>query len=572
MKDFNELNLCAPLLEALSAEGYVTPTPIQAQAIPHLLEGKDLLGIAQTGTGKTAAFALPILHRLAENRRQAAPKTCRALILSPTRELAGQIAQSFRAYGRNLRLTSTVVYGGVGMVPQIRGLARGVDILIATPGRLMDHMRQGTVRLEAVECFVLDEADRMLDMGFINDVRRMVRVLPKVRQNLFFSATMPREIAGLAAELLTDPVRVAVTPEASTVERVVQHVIFVDTPKKRSALTQVLADPAITRAMVFTRTKRGADRVTRHLQDGHIEAVAIHGDKSQGQRERALSDFRAGKARVLVATDIAARGIDVDGVSHVINYELPNVPESYVHRIGRTARAGAEGVAISLCDREERAYLRDIEKTIRQRIPIMDGGAEIAASAEVIHSPASTEREERRGRDHRRDGGHRHHGGGGRGSNGQGRDKPRHSGHGGHDGGREQRHGHNAAAETRQPTPAAGPEEGRRPHAHGQAHSKGPRTEHGEGRNQRHGQGAGEGRNRPHGHGPEGGKPGKNGGKPRHFKPKNRPPTGTEMQVSSPQDRERGDDLSKVVFLQPRSPENQGFPGGYRRRRAAGNR
>ncbi|MHB1217584.1 MAG: DEAD/DEAH box helicase [Alphaproteobacteria bacterium] len=569
MKDFNELRLCAPLLEALSAEGYVTPTPIQAQAIPHLLEGKDLLGIAQTGTGKTAAFALPILQRLADNRRQAAPKTCRVLILSPTRELAGQIAQSFRTYGRNLRLTSTVVFGGVGMVPQIKGLARGVDILVATPGRLMDHMRQGTVRLDAVECFVLDEADRMLDMGFINDVRRMVRVLPKVRQNLFFSATMPREIAGLAAELLTDPVRVAVTPEASTVERVVQHVIFVDAPKKRSALTQVLADPAITRAMVFTRTKRGADRVTRHLQDAHIEAAAIHGDKSQGQRERALSDFRAGKARVLVATDIAARGIDVDGVSHVINYELPNVPESYVHRIGRTARAGAEGVAISLCDREERAYLRDIEKTIRQRIPIMDGGAEIAASAEVIHSPASTEREERRGRDHRRDGGHRHHGGGGRGYNGQGRNKPR---HGGHEGGHEHRHGQHAAAETRQPASAAGPEEGRRPHVHGQGHPKGPRSEHGEGRNHRHGQGTGEGRGRPHGHGPDGGKPGKNGGKSRHFGPKNRPSHRNENGVSSSSDRERGDDLSKVVFLQPRRPETQGFPGGYRRRRAAGDR
>ncbi|MGE0271879.1 MAG: DEAD/DEAH box helicase, partial [Alphaproteobacteria bacterium] len=549
MKDFNELRLCAPILEALSAEGYVTPTPIQAQAIPHLLEGKDLLGIAQTGTGKTAAFALPILHRLAENRRQAAPKTCRALVLSPTRELAGQIAQSFRTYGRNLRLTSTVVFGGVGMVPQIKGLARGVDILIATPGRLMDHMRQGTVRLDAVECFVLDEADRMLDMGFINDVRRLVRVLPKVRQNLFFSATMPKEIAGLASELLTDPVRVSVTPAASTVERVAQHVIFVDAPKKRSALTQVLADPAITRAMVFTRTKRGADRVTRHLQDGHIEAAAIHGDKSQGQRERALADFRNGKARVLVATDIAARGIDVDGVSHVINYELPNMPESYVHRIGRTARAGAEGVAISLCDREEREYLRDIERTIRQRIPIMAGGPEIAASAENTPTPVVPEREEG-GRHHRgRSNGHRHagrhHGGHGR-HNGH-RHEQRHG-----DEGERRHHGHEAGGEARQPRPER-QEQGHRPHGHGHGHghphSTGPRGHHGEGGKHRHGQGAGEGRGRPHGHGPDGGKPGKNGGNPRHFKPKNRPSHRNGNEVSSPQDRERGDDLSKVVFL-----------------------
>lgn len=493
LKDFNELRLCAPILEALKAEGYATPTPIQAQAIPHLLDGKDLLGIAQTGTGKTAAFALPILQRLAENRRAPAPKTCRALILSPTRELAGQIAQSFRTYGRNLRLTSTTVFGGVGMVPQIRGLARGVDILIATPGRLMDHMRQNTVRLDAVECFVLDEADRMLDMGFIHDVRRLVRTLPAARQNLFFSATMPKEIAGLAAELLKEPVRVAVTPVASTVDRVAQHVIFVDAQKKRGTLTQVLADPAITRAMVFTRTKRGADRVTRHLQDGRIEAVAIHGDKSQGQRERALADFRAGKARILVATDIAARGIDVDGVSHVINFELPNIPESYVHRIGRTARAGAAGTAISLCDREERAYLRDIERTIRQRIPVMGGGAEMAASAEVAEAPNVRE-----------EGGHR------------------------------------------------------RPRPNGKNH-----------RHRRQGEGH---RHGPNGHNHQSHRNGKNGGKPRHFKPKNRHPHDSQNGVSSPQARESGDDLSKVVFLQPRQPQNQGFPGGYRRRRAAGGR
>ena len=368
---FASLGLSAPLLDALRAEAYTTPTPIQSQAIPHVLAGKDLLGIAQTGTGKTAAFALPLLHRLAGAPKKVLPRNARVLVLSPTRELASQIEASFRTYGKNLRVSSTVVFGGVGFSPQAKALARGVDVLVATPGRLIDHMGQGTVRFDSLEVLVLDEADRMLDMGFIRDIRRIVKAVPRARQNLFFSATMPGEIAELAAEMLRDPIRVAVTPAAKTVDRIRQEVIFVDAAAKRALLVKTLADPAVSRALVFTRTKRGADRVARYLADAGIAADAIHGNKSQGQRERALAAFKAGQARVLVATDIAARGIDVDGITHVVNYELPNIPESYVHRIGRTARAGAEGVAIAYCDSEERAYLRDIEATIKMRIPVV---------------------------------------------------------------------------------------------------------------------------------------------------------------------------------------------------------
>jgi len=358
-------------LSALQAEGYSSPTPIQAGAIPSVLSGRDLLGIAQTGTGKTAAFALPILERLAAGKRPHVMKgRARALILSPTRELASQIAESFRVYGKNMRLSVAVIFGGVPMGSQRRALAPGVDILVATPGRLIDHLEQGFVSLDAVDILVLDEADRMLDMGFIAPIRRLIRAMAgRPRQNLFFSATMPRDIAVLASELLNDPFKVEVTPAATTVERITQRVIHIDETEKRHALTRLVQTEAKGLTLVFTRTKHRADRVVRHLEESGIYSAALHGNKSQSQRERALDGFRRGAIRVLVATDIAARGIDVDGITHVINYDLPNVAESYVHRIGRTARAGNDGAAISFCAREERPYLRDIEKVTRQTIP-----------------------------------------------------------------------------------------------------------------------------------------------------------------------------------------------------------
>lgn len=369
---FSDLGLAAPIVRALQSEGYETPTPIQAKAIPVALAGRDVLGIAQTGTGKTAAFALPIIHRLAADRRPAPGKGCRVLVLSPTRELATQIADSFRTYGRHLGLVVTVVFGGVGHGPQTKALARGVDVLVATPGRLIDHLGEGNVTLARTEVLVLDEADRMLDLGFLPPIRRIVSRLPAQRQNLFFSATMPAEIGRLADELLRDPARIAVTPVASTVDSVSQRVIHVESHDKRSLLVELLGDPRVSRALVFTRTKRGADRVARHLETAGIRVAAIHGNKSQSQREQALAAFRASRIRALVATDIAARGIDIDRVTHVVNYELPDVPEAYVHRIGRTARAGAAGVAISLCAAEEREQLRDIERLTRQSIPAED--------------------------------------------------------------------------------------------------------------------------------------------------------------------------------------------------------
>ncbi len=372
MSQFSDLGLAAPILQALATENYVTPTPIQSQAIPHVMQGKDLLGIAQTGTGKTAAFALPILHRLAAERLRPERNTCRALVLSPTRELASQIAESFNTYGRHLGFSIATVFGGVSIRPQIDRLMRGVDIIVATPGRLIDHLDQRTIRLDKVEIFVLDEADQMLDMGFIQALRRIVPLLPKARQSLFFSATMPKEIGALAGDLLRDPVKVSVAPVATTAERVDQRVIFIETARKRVILADLVRSEAMERALVFTRTKHGADKVVRHLGEDGISALAIHGNKSQAQRERALAAFKAGQTKILVATDIAARGIDVDAVSHVVNYDLPNIPESYVHRIGRTARAGAAGQAISLCDGEERAYLRSIEKLTRQTIPAED--------------------------------------------------------------------------------------------------------------------------------------------------------------------------------------------------------
>ncbi len=368
---FQDLNLIDPLLRAVRAEGYDEPTPIQAQAIPPVLAGRDLIGCAQTGTGKTAAFALPILQRLVAANQSRKGGVIRVLVLSPTRELASQIGDSFAAYGRHTELKHIVIFGGVGQQPQVDKLRRGPDILVATPGRLLDLMGQGIIRLDTVEVFVLDEADRMLDMGFIHDVRRIIKVLPTKRQTLLFSATMPEAIQDLASNILINPLRVEVTPQATTVDTVDQSVFFVNKKDKRALLEHILADRAIRRALVFTRTKHGANKLVEQLDHANIQAEAIHGNKSQTARERALANFKAGKTRVLVATDIAARGIDVDDVTHVINFDLPNEPESYVHRIGRTARAGASGTAYSFCDAEERAYLRDIEKLIRLRVPVV---------------------------------------------------------------------------------------------------------------------------------------------------------------------------------------------------------
>jgi ATP-dependent RNA helicase RhlE len=367
---FEELKLIDPLLRAVHEEGYVEPSPIQQQAIPHVLEGRDLLGCAQTGTGKTAAFALPILQRLSQ-----LPKTThrsrliRALILAPTRELATQIGESFETYGKYTGLRQVTIFGGVGQNPQIEKLRASTDILVATPGRLLDLMGQGFVKLEHLQVFVLDEADHMLDMGFIHDVRRIIKAIPTRRQTLLFSATMPESIMQLAESVLTDPVKVTVTPVASTVETIRQSIYFVEKGEKPQLLQYLLRDQAITRVLVFTRTKHGANKVVSGLDRVGIHAEAIHGNKSQSARERALANFKTGETRVLVATDIAARGIDVDNVSHVINFDLPNEPETYVHRIGRTGRAGAGGSAMSFCDTEEREYLKDIERLIKLHIP-----------------------------------------------------------------------------------------------------------------------------------------------------------------------------------------------------------
>ncbi len=373
MTSFNDFGLAEPILRAIAEEKYETPTPIQAQTVPLALSGRDVIGIAQTGTGKTASFALPILHHLTNNRRRPERKACRVLVLSPTRELSGQIADSFRTYGRHIRpLDVALAIGGVPINRQIRGVARGVEVLVATPGRLLDLVNSRALSLNQIEVLVLDEADRMLDMGFIHDIRKIVAMVPKERQTLFFSATMPQEITKLASQMLRNPAKVSVTPQATTAERIAQRVILTEKASKTALLAEVLKSEPIDRVLVFTRTKHGADKVVRQLAKAGHKAEAIHGNKSQSQRERVLAAFRDGSLRTLIATDIAARGIDVDGVSHVINYDLPNIPESYVHRIGRTARAGADGVAISFCDHEERAYLRDIERLIRMAIPATD--------------------------------------------------------------------------------------------------------------------------------------------------------------------------------------------------------
>jgi ATP-dependent RNA helicase RhlE len=369
--DFAALGLSEPILRALAARNYTTPTPIQARTIPHLLQGRDLLGIAQTGTGKTAAFALPMLQLLTKSNLRPRPRMPRSLVLAPTRELATQIADSFEAYGKHLHQRVAIVFGGVGQSPQVQALQRGVDVLVATPGRLLDLMQQRHCELGDLEILVLDEADRMLDMGFLPDVRRILQRIPPQRHSLLFSATMPADITQLANSLLRDPLRVEVTPPAATADRIEQSVHFVKRDKKRDLLVELLSDPQFVRTLVFTRTKHGADRVAKSLSKAGIEAHAIHGNKSQGARERALDGFRDGSAPVLVATDIAARGIDVPEITHVVNFDLPNVPESYVHRIGRTARAGRDGIAISFCDETEQEYLRDIEKLIRKRIPVV---------------------------------------------------------------------------------------------------------------------------------------------------------------------------------------------------------
>jgi ATP-dependent RNA helicase RhlE len=369
---FADLALTAPLMQAVKESGYERPTPIQARAIPHLLQGRDLLGLAQTGTGKTAAFVLPMLQRLMETKKRAQPKSMRALILTPTRELAVQILESLKTYGRHLPLRATQIFGGVGQNPQVDAMRRGQDVVVATPGRLIDLIQQGHVKLDSVEIFVLDEADRMLDMGFIRDIRRITPLLPKQRQTLLFSATMPNDVADLAKGLLRDPIRVEVVPQSTTAERIDQKVYFVARGHKRALLAQLLGAPDMSRAIVFTRTKHGANRLAEQLEKDGFGTAAIHGNKSQGARQQALNNFKSGKIKVLVATDIAARGIDVDGISHVVNYELPMEPEAYVHRIGRTARAGATGVAFSFCDHEERGLLRDIERITRMKVPVVE--------------------------------------------------------------------------------------------------------------------------------------------------------------------------------------------------------
>lgn len=399
-QQFSELGLAETLQRALIERNHKTPTPIQARAIPEVLAGRDVLAIAQTGTGKTAAFALPILHRLAGTKKGGRGRTPRALVLAPTRELAIQIAGEFRAYGAHLRLRLAVIYGGVGQGPQVDALTRGTDVLVATPGRLLDLMGQRRVNLSRVEHLVLDEADRMLDMGFVPDVRRILAALPTVRQSLMFSATMPPEVARLTSDFLRDPVRVGVTPQATPIERIQQSVFHVPTAGKRRLLTEILDDPALSRVLVFARTKHGADRLATQLEQSGVDAEAIHGNKSQGGRQRALERFRRGEARVLVATDIAARGIDVDDISHVINYELPDTPESYVHRIGRTARAGADGIAYSFCDAGERNSLGQIESLIRQQLTVV-GDAPVPAprpARRYGHGRSSGPRQRRLGR------------------------------------------------------------------------------------------------------------------------------------------------------------------------------
>jgi ATP-dependent RNA helicase RhlE len=397
MTSFASFGLSAPIMKALTAKGYDAPTPIQLQAIPPVLDGQDLCGIAQTGTGKTAAFALPSLDYLARNAGMVPKRSARILVLSPTRELAAQIAQSYRDYGRFMNLSVAAVFGGVPINKQIRDLVHGVDVVVATPGRLLDLIDQRAFHLKGVEVFVLDEADQMMDLGFIHPLRRINELLPVARQTLFFSATMPKAIAELSRAFLNQPVQVSVAPAATTAERVEQVVTFVEQKEKAALLALALKSQPIDRALVFTRTKHGADRVVRQLAACGIGAAAIHGNKSQAQRTQALQAFREGRVRILIATDIAARGIDVSGVSHVFNYELPNVAEQYVHRIGRTARAGAEGLAISFCAPDEKSYLRDIERLTRIKLEVVPLPENFVAQVRAMPKPAAEPAREERG-------------------------------------------------------------------------------------------------------------------------------------------------------------------------------
>ncbi|MBL7718754.1 MAG: DEAD/DEAH box helicase [Flavipsychrobacter sp.] len=382
---FKDLNLVAPILDAITAEGYTSPTPIQKEAIPIALAGKDLLGCAQTGTGKTASFALPVLQNLSKlPEERGHHKTIKALVLTPTRELAIQIGESFAAYGKNLKLKHAVIFGGVPQGAQVQALKNGIDILVATPGRLLDLIGQHFVHLNNLQIFVLDEADRMLDMGFIHDVKKVIARLPLKKQTLFFSATMPPEIQKLANTILVNPEKVEVTPVSSTVEKIAQSLYFVDKKDKKKLLVYLLKDKSVRSALVFTRTKHGADKVVKDLFKEGIKAEAIHGNKSQSARQRALNNFKSGETPVLIATDIAARGIDVEAISHVFNFELPDVPETYVHRIGRTARAGASGIAISFCDAEERSELKDIQKLIGLQIPVVESHPFISADSGLV--------------------------------------------------------------------------------------------------------------------------------------------------------------------------------------------
>jgi ATP-dependent RNA helicase RhlE len=399
--DFASLNLCQPLLDALDEIGYVTPTPIQAQAIPDLIEGRDMLGCAQTGTGKTAAFALPILNAMTENPR-AAPRRIRALMLCPTRELASQIHDNIEQYARHLDIRSMVMFGGVSQRPQVNNLRRGVDILVATPGRLLDLISQGYVDLSHVQFLVLDEADRMLDMGFIRDIRKILAQIPKKRQSLLFSATIPHSIVELSRGMLSDPVRVSITPESTTVEAIEQSLMFVMRGDKRGLLTYIIEEERPEKVLVFSRTKHGCNRIVKQLGQDGIEALAIHGNKSQGAREKALRRFRRGTLQVLVATDVASRGIDVSDISHVINLDLPNEPDVYVHRIGRTGRAGQGGVAIAFCDENEGEYLRGIEKTIRQDIPVDEDQPFHSEKARSRKGNKAPKKQQNRGRGRRR--------------------------------------------------------------------------------------------------------------------------------------------------------------------------
>ncbi|PHR62862.1 MAG: DEAD/DEAH box helicase [Robiginitomaculum sp.] len=407
MNNFSELGLSEPLLRAVSAEGYTQATPIQAQVIPAMLDGRDIVGIAQTGTGKTAAFVLPLLHQHQQMHGRPGPKACHALILAPTRELAAQIAESIRSYGQFIHHSVTVVVGGVRPAQQIKALSKGVDIVVATPGRLEDHVANGKFRLDKTKTIILDEADQMLDLGFMPAIRRIMGKLPAQRQTLLLSATMPKQIRQLAGDFLNNPLEISVAPQSRPIERIDQRVYFAEKPAKRKLLTKLLSDDDVRHAIVFTRTKHGANKVVQNLEKDGIAASAIHGNKSQNQREKTLAAFRSGQINVLVATDIAARGIDVDDISHVINFELPNIAESYVHRIGRTARAGKSGVAISLCNGEERKHLFQIEKLIGKKIQRMNGGQperSDEAPDQELHEPAknrSPKRKSRKKRSHR---------------------------------------------------------------------------------------------------------------------------------------------------------------------------